>query len=118
MKASINRKKLALRAKRKIKIRGKISGCSTCPRVTIFKSNRTLYVQAIEDINGTTLCASSGLALRIKANKDGAIALANDFAAKLKDKGIKEAVFDRNGYLYHGVIAAFAQALRDNDIKI
>lgn len=118
MTANVLKRKLALRAKRKRRIRANISGCVNIPRVSIFKSNRTIYVQAIEDVNCATLCASSGKALGIKANKEGAATLANDFAAKLKDKGINEVVFDRNGYLYHGVIASFADALRENGIKL
>lgn len=118
MTANVLKRKIALRIKRKRRIRAKISGCSSCPRVSIFKSNRTIYVQAIEDVNNTTLCASSGKTLGIKANKEGAVALAKDFAKKLKDKGITEAIFDRNGYLYHGVISAFADALRENGIKL
>lgn len=118
MTANVLKRKIALRAKRKRRIRANISGCSNCPRVSIYKSNRTIYVQAIEDINCTTLCSSSGKVLGLKANKQGAGDLAKDFAAKLKDKGINEVIFDRNGYLYHGVVAAFADALRENGIKL
>lgn len=114
----VMRKKLALRAKRKARVRSKISGTVSCPRVSIFKSNRTVYVQAIDDVSATTLCASSGSKLALKANVEGAKALAKDFAAKLKDKNIEKAVFDRNGYLYHGVVAAFVDALRENGIQI
>ena len=70
------------------------------------------------DTNSKTLCASSGTALKIKANKEGAAILAKDFAEKLKAAKISEAIFDRNGYLYHGVVAAFADALRKNGIKL
>lgn len=118
MTAKVLKRKLALRLKRKARVRGKISGIAACPRVSIFKSNRTIYVQAIDDVTATTLAASDGRKLGIKSNKDGAAVLAKDFAKKLKDKGISEAKFDRNGYLYHGVIAAFADALRENGIKL
>lgn len=118
MRSNVLKRKIALRIKRKKRVRARISGISTCPRISIFKSNRTLYVQAIEDVNNTTLCASSGKTLGIKANIDGAIALANDFAKKLKNKGINEAVFDRNGYLYHGVVKAFGDTLKDSGIKL
>ncbi|ANE31819.1 50S ribosomal protein L18 [Campylobacter hyointestinalis] len=118
MVANILKRKISLRIKRKRRIRAKINGTASCPRISIFKSNRTIYVQAIEDINATTLCASDGRKLGIKANKEGAVILAKDIAGKLSAKGINEAVFDRNGYLYHGVVAAFAEALRENGIKL
>ncbi|MDO5045653.1 50S ribosomal protein L18 [Campylobacter sp.] len=118
MTANVLKRKLALRIKRKRRIRAKISGTALKPRVSIFKSNRTLYVQAIEDVNATTIAAADGRKLGIKANKDGAVALAKEFANTLKAKGIEEALFDRNGYLYHGVVAAFADALRENGIKL
>ncbi|MSN96198.1 50S ribosomal protein L18 [Campylobacter sp. FMV-PI01] len=118
MRTNILKRKLSLRLKRKRRIRAKISGIANCPRVSIFKSNRTIYAQAIEDVTSTTICQSSGKVLNLKANKEGAINLAKDLATKLKEKGIEEVVFDRNGYLYHGVIASFADALRENGIKL
>ncbi|MBE2985196.1 50S ribosomal protein L18 [Campylobacter sp. RM9344] len=118
MTAKVLKRKLALRLKRKKRVRGKISGVASCPRVSIFKSNRTIYAQAIDDVTATTLAAADGRKLGIKANKDGAAVLAKEFAASLKAKGIEVAVFDRNGYLYHGVVAAFADALRENGIKL
>lgn len=118
MTTNVLKRKIAVRTKRKRKIRANISGCANRPRISIFKSNRTLYVQAIEDINNTTICASSGKVLGIKANKEGATTLAKDFSDKLKAKGVTVAVFDRNGYIYHGVVATFADALRENGIKL
>lgn len=118
MTANVLKRKLALRVKRKRRIRAKISGVASCPRVSIFKSNRTIYVQAIDDVTATTLAAADGRKLGIKANKDGAAILAKEFASVLKAKGVDTAVFDRNGYLYHGVVAAFADALRENGIKL
>ena len=118
MTANVLKRKLLVRAKRKKRISAKISGVAECPRVSFFRSNRTLYVQAIEDVNATTLCASSGKTLGLKANKEGAANLAKDFASKLKDKGINKVIFDRNGYLYHGVVAAFADGLRENGISL
>lgn len=118
MVANVLKRKITLRLKRKKKIRAKISGTQSCPRVSIFKSNRTLYAQGINDTNSTTICASSGKTLGLKANKEGAVALANDIASKLKEKGIDRVVFDRNGYLYHGVVATFGDTLRENGIKL
>lgn len=118
MTEKILKNKISLRLKRKKRVRAKISGSADCPRVSIFKSNRTIYVQAIEDVNSTTLCTSDGKVLNIKSNKEGAAILAKDLASKLKEKGIEKVVFDRNGYLYHGVVASFADALKDNGIKL
>ncbi len=118
MRQNIQKRKLSLRVKRKKRVRGKIFGTSECPRASIFKSNRALYVQAIEDINGTTLASANGNKLGLKANKEGAKELAKVFADNLKAKNIETVIFDRNGYLYHGVVAELANALRENGIKL
>lgn len=118
MVANVLKRKISLRIKRKRRIRAKIFGTATCPRISIFRSNRTLYVQAIDDENGNTLCMSDGRKVGVKANIEGAKNLAKDFAAKLTKAKISEGEFDRNGYLYHGVIAAFADGLRENGIKL
>ena len=102
---------------RKKRVRGKISGCETTPRVTVFRSNKYFYAQAIDDTKGHTVAYSDGIKLGVKANKDGAVVVAKDLGDKLKALNIETIVFDRNGYLYHGVVAAFADALRDTGIK-
>lgn len=117
MNAKVLKNKIATRLKRKRRIRAKISGCATLPRVSVFRSNRYLSVQAINDETGTTLCALNSKATGHKANKEGAAALGEAFAAKLKEANLENIVFDRNGYQYHGVIAAFGDALRANEIK-
>jgi large subunit ribosomal protein L18 len=117
MNAKILKSKVANRLKRKRRIRAKISGCASMPRVSVFRSNRYLSVQAIDDATATTLAALHSKATGHKSNKEGAIALGAAFAAKLKEANISEIVFDRNGYQYHGVIAAFGDALRANEIK-
>ncbi|MCW1360797.1 50S ribosomal protein L18 [Campylobacter sp. US33a] len=118
MRANILKRKINLRIKRKKRIRAKISGCETLPRISVFKSNRTLYIQAIDDIKAVTLVAADGRKLGIKANKEGAKKIAAEFAKSLKAKKIEQAIFDRNGYVYHGVIAALAESLRENGIKL
>ncbi|MBE0491183.1 MAG: 50S ribosomal protein L18 [Sulfurospirillum sp.] len=118
MRANILKRKLALRIKRKKRVRADISGTTQRPRVSIYKSTRYLYVQAIDDVTCTTLAAADGSKLGCKANKEGAAILAKTFAQSLSDKGITTVVFDRNGYLYHGVVAAFADALRENGIVL
>jgi large subunit ribosomal protein L18 len=117
MNAKVLRTKLATRIKRKRRIRAKISGSATLPRVSVFRSNRYLSVQAINDDTATTIVGMNSKAINQKANKEGAAALGEAFAAKLKEANISEIAFDRNGYQYHGVIAAFGDALRANEIK-
>jgi large subunit ribosomal protein L18 len=118
MTAKVLKRKLALRIKRKKRIRAKISGSASLPRISVFKSNRTLYIQAIDDAAAHTLASIDGKKLGIKANKEGAKAIGAEFAKILKAKKLDTAVFDRNGYLYHGVIAELAEALRANGIKL
>ena len=117
MNARVLKSKLANRLKRKRRVRSKISGTAELPRVSVFRSNRYLTVQAIDDANGVTLVGMNSKSINQRANKEGATALAAEFAKKLKEKNIERIVFDRNGYRYHGVIAAFGDALRQNDIK-
>lgn len=117
MNAKIMKNKLARRIKRKSRIRSKISGTPTLPRVSVFRSNRYLSVQAIDDLKAETLVAMNSKVLELRANIEGATALGKAFADKLKEAGISSIVFDRNGYQYHGVIAAFGEALRSNEIK-
>ncbi len=118
MRKNILKRKLNLRVKRKRRVRAHIFGTAELPRVSIFKSNRALYVQAIDDVNGFTLANADGNKLGLKANKEGAQELAKVFAETLKSKGLSKVVFDRNGYLYHGVVAAFADGLRENGITL
>ncbi len=118
MRDKLLKQKNALRIKRKRRIRGKISGTASKPRVTIFKSNRYLYAQAIDDVNGVTLCAVDGKKLNQKANIESAKEVAKVFAESLKKSGLQEVVFDRNGYQYNGVVVSFADALREHGIKL
>lgn len=111
-------KKNSLRVIRKRRVRGNINGTAETPRVTIFKSNRYLSAQAINDVAGVTLAAASSKTLGLNANKESATKMGAQFAENLKAAGVESVVFDRNGYLYHGVVAAFADALRDNGIKL
>lgn len=105
------------RVKAKARIRSKIFGCETRPRVSVFKSNKHFYAQAIDDTKGVTLAYADGSKLGVKPNKDGVKVVAAALAEALKAKKVETALFDRNGYLYHGVIAAFADALRENGIS-
>lgn len=109
--------KSAKRLQRKRRIRSKISGCATLPRVSVFRSNRYISAQAINDEMGVTLASVHSKAMGLKANQEDAAKVGAAFAQTLKDAGINEIVFDRNGFLYHGVVKSFAEALRANEIK-
>lgn len=118
MEANVLKRKINLRNKRKKSIRSKISGTNKFPRISIFKSNTTIYAQAIDDVKAVTIASCNGKKLNIKANIQGAKVLAKEFANELKKININKAVFDRNGYLYHGVVAAFGDGLRENGIEL
>ena len=111
-------KKNALRIKRKKRVRGSIFGTAEKPRVSIFKSNKYVSAQAINDVEGVTLAAVSSKAMGLNVNKENAVKVAAQLAENLKTAGIETVVYDRNGYLYHGVVAAFADSLRENGIKL
>jgi large subunit ribosomal protein L18 len=118
MLKSIQKRKNRLRAQRKARVRGKIFGTSEIPRLSIYRSNKHVYAQAIDDHSGHTLVAVDGNKLGLRANKEDAMKLAAEMAKALGQKGISQVVFDRNGYLYHGVVAAFADGLREAGIKL
>lgn len=105
------------REKAKLRIRATLSGTELRPRVTVFKSNKYFYAQAIDDVKGVTLAYADGSKLGVKPNKEGVKVVAKTLADALKAAKKDNIVFDRNGYLYHGVIAAFADALRENGIS-
>jgi len=117
MNSKVLERKKSLRIKRKKRIRAKISGSAETPRVSIFRSNRFLSVQAIDDVNSTTLVGLNGKTLNLKANRESATELGKAFAEKLKENKIENVVFDRNGYEFHGVVQAFADSLRDSGIN-
>jgi large subunit ribosomal protein L18 len=111
------------RAKTKTRIRGRISGTPTRPRLTVHRSNKAIYVQAIDDSTGTTLAAACSLDkelmgdLKGGANIAAAEVVGKKVAARLLEKGIEAVVFDRNGYLYHGRVKALADGARSAGLK-
>lgn len=110
------------RLRRKRRIRKKVNGSAERPRVSVFRSSKHIYVQAIDDSKGTTLATVSTLSTDIKASLDGtksddAKAVGVQLAKVLKDKGIESIVFDRNGYLYHGRVKALAEGAREAGLK-
>jgi large subunit ribosomal protein L18 len=103
------------RLKRKIHIRKRISGTPQKPRMTVFRSNRSISVQVIDDTTGHTLAAASTLEKELKAIKatvPGAAQLGEVIGKRLLEKNIKTVVFDRSGYLYHGQVKALADGAR------
>ena len=110
-------KKSFLRLKRKKRIRGKINGTVQIPRLSVFKSNKYFYAQAIDDTTGHTLASVDSRVMKLIINKKNMPQIASKMAENLKAKNIEKIIFDRNGYQFHGVIAEFANALRDSGIK-
>ena len=118
MITKIDRK--AERVRRHKRVRNKISGTAECPRLSVFRSNTNLYVQVIDDENQVTLVSASTLDKEVKtkkANKEAAKELGTLIAKKAKAKKIETVVFDRGGYVYHGVIKELADAAREGGLK-
>ena len=110
------------RKRRKMRIRKKISGTAARPRLVIFRSNLHIYAQLVDDLAGATLASASTQELAkageaVKANKEGAVQVGKQIAAKAKEKNIESVVFDRNGYIYHGRIKALADSARESGLK-
>ena len=108
------------RLKRKIHIRKSISGTAARPRMTVTRSNRSLSVQIIDDTKGHTLASASTLEKdlrKIKVNVAGAAQLGEVVGKRLLEKDIKSVVFDRNGYLYHGIVKALADGTRKAGVE-
>jgi large subunit ribosomal protein L18 len=104
------------RAKIKRTIRKKVEGTSARPRLTIYRSNKDIYVQVIDDLQGRTLVSASSLKdakAHVASGVEQAKLVGHLIAEKAKDAGIDKVVFDRNGYLYHGRVKALADAARE-----
>lgn len=118
MITKINRK--AERQRRHIRVRRKISGTPECPRLCVFRSNSNLYVQIIDDTKGVTLAQASTLDKDVKvkhSNKEAAKEVGALIAKRALEKNIKAVVFDRGGYVYHGVIKELADAAREGGLE-
>jgi ribosomal protein L18, bacterial type len=106
------------RIKIKQRVRKHISGTDARPRLTVFRSNKQIYAQVIDDLTGKTLAAASSLVINDKATKkEIAVKVGELIAQKSKEAGIETVVFDRNGYLYHGRIKELADAARKGGLK-
>ena len=112
--------KNAMRLKRHVRVRGKISGTPECPRLNVFRSNANIYAQIIDDVNGVTLVAANTLEKDFEGatgNKDAAKKVGAVLAERAKAKGIEQVVFDRGGYIFHGRVAALAEGAREAGLK-
>ena len=112
--------KNAMRLKRHVRVRGKISGTPECPRLNVFRSNANIYAQIIDDVNGVTLVAANTLEKDFEGatgNVEAAKKVGAVLAERAKAKGIEEVVFDRGGYIFHGRVAALAEGARENGLK-
>ena len=112
-----------VRAKKHMKIRNRFSGTAERPRLAVFRSNNHMYAQIIDDTVGNTLVSTSTLEKEIKAelektnNVDAAAYLGTVIAKRAIEKGIKEVVFDRGGFIYQGKVAALADAAREAGLE-
>jgi large subunit ribosomal protein L18 len=107
------------REKKKLKIRKRVTGSAERPRLCIFRSAKHVYAQVIDDATGVTLVSASTLDTDgVKgANKDACAAIGKEVAKRAVGKNIKQVVFDRNGYLYHGRVQALADAAREGGLE-
>ena len=112
--------KNAMRLKRHVRVRGKISGTPECPRLNVFRSNANIYAQIIDDVNGVTLVSANTLEKDFEGatgNVEAAKKVGTVLAERAKAKGIEQVVFDRGGYIFHGRVAALAEGAREGGLN-
>ena len=108
------------RTRRHKRVRTKVSGTAERPRLCVYRSNTNLYAQIIDDVAGNTLVSASTLDKEVKikhSNKEAAKEVGTLIAKRAAEKNITEVVFDRGGYIYHGVVKELAEAARENGLK-
>ena len=108
------------RKKRHVRVRGKISGTAECPRLNVYRSLSNIYAQLIDDVAGVTLAQASTVEkdfAQYGGNVEAAKAVGKKLAERATEKGIKECVFDRGGYVYHGRVAAVAEGAREGGLE-
>lgn len=108
------------RRRRHVRVRTKISGTPECPRLCVFRSNANVYAQVIDDVNKVTLVSASTLDKEVKtkrANKEAAKEVGTLVAKRALEKNIKTVVYDRGGYIYHGVVKELAEAAREAGLE-
>jgi large subunit ribosomal protein L18 len=115
------RAKLSRRDRIKMGIRKRLSGSSVRPRLSVYRSNKGIYAQIIDDVSGKTLVSASSLSKDFNAEKgtkvDQSVAVGKLVAEKAIAAGIKDVVFDRNGYLYHGRVKSLADGAREGGLN-
>ena len=109
--------KKARRNKIKTRIRGRVSGTAQRPRMSVFRSNKGIYVQLIDDLSGRTLAAASSKGIEGGTKTEVSAKVGQEIAKLAKEKGIEAVVFDRNGYLFHGRVKSLADAAREAGLK-
>ena len=108
------------RAKRHARVRAKISGTPECPRLNVFRSAKHIYAQLIDDVNGVTLASASTMDKEFEGaggNTEAARKVGQMIAKRALDKDIKDVVFDRGGYIYHGRVKELAEGARENGLN-
>lgn len=112
------KQKLIKRAIRHNRVRAKVAGTAERPRLSVFRANRHIYAQLIDDQSGKTLAAASSVGLTVKDKKlNIAAEVGKQVAGKAIEKNITEVVFDRGGFAYHGRVKALAEAAREAGLK-
>ena len=110
-------KKIERRIKIKFRIRKSVNGTAERPRMSVFRSNKQIYVQVINDLTGNTLASASSLGLETMPKKEQAAKVGELIAKRALEAGITQVVFDRNGYLYHGRVKELADGARKGGLK-
>ena len=113
----MNNKKVERRIKIKYRIRKSVNGTAERPRLSVFRSNKQIYVQVINDVTGCTLASASSVGMEAMPKIEQAAKVGALLAEKAKAAGITSVVFDRNGYLYHGRVKALADAAREGGLN-
>ena len=114
-----NESRNAVRVRKHARVRAKISGTPECPRLVVFRSNKNIEAQIIDDVKGVTLVSASSVQLKLSngGNVEGAKLVGAKIAELAKAKKIEKVVFDRGGYIYHGRVQALADAAREGGLK-
>lgn len=119
--AKLNKKSEVRRLRRKLSTRKKVSGTAERPRVVIFKGNKNISVQVVDDAAGKTLFSVQTFGkngVEAKANREGAKTIGAKVAEQMKSQKLEQGVFDRGGYPYHGIVASLADSIRENGVKL
>ena len=110
-------KKVERRIKIKYRVRKNVNGTAERPRLSVFRSNKQIYAQVINDLEGKTLASASSLGMEAMPKKEQAAKVGEMIAKNAQEAGISQVVFDRNGYLYHGRVKELADGARKGGLK-